>query len=708
VTKQTHLVVTAAFLLLAGCGSLGATSTPPLPGALIPTPREAVQFPGEFELTTGTAIVVEGGPEAERVAGQFIGRLSTVLGIALQPHLKGPAPSGHAVRLRLRPRPGSTPESYRLSVTPDSIELEAGDVAGLRYGTVSLWQLAAASATRGRAAIAAVRIDDAPRFRWRGLMLDSARHYQSPEFIERYLDWMALHKLNVLHWHLTDDQAWRLEIHRYPRLTDIGAWRVPAGRAAQRDLDAATDKPRSYGGYYSQDVVRRIVRYAAERSITVVPEIEMPGHASAAIVAYPELGAGAAPRAVPADWGIYTNLFNVEEATFGFLENVLVEVLELFPSVYIHVGGDEAVKEQWRDSPRVQARMRELGVTDEAALQSYFVQRIGKFLSANKRRLIGWDEILEGGLAPDATVMSWRGVDGARAAAQAGHDAVLAAWPTLYLDNRQGSATTEPPGRGRVVRLADVYAFDTQVAGLAPVELEHVIGVQGNVWTEHIRTEERVEWMTWPRAAAVAELGWSPLERRDYTDFRSRLQAAMSWYPKVGLQPATSEFEASRGRADQARYSQQLELCSDKLVLNLEDDAPVRGSRARFLVDIMNPCWLWRSVDLSRGAQIVADVGQFPFNFQIGGDREKIRLRPPATPAGELEVRIDGCDGARVASLPLAPAIDDDGITRLSSAAVPAYSGMHDLCFSFTGAGIDPMWAIDRLEVRPGGATDGR
>jgi hexosaminidase len=707
VTKQTHSVVSGVILLLAGCASLGAPSSPPDLGAVIPAPRQAAQSPGAFELTNGTAIVVEGGAEAEQVARQFVDRLATVPGIGAKLQLNNPAPAEHAVRLRLRAGSGNAPESYRLSVTPGSIEVEAGDVAGLRHGTVTLWQLAAGSDVPGRAAIPAGRIDDSPRFRWRGLMLDSARHYQSPEFIEQYLDWMALHKFNVLHWHLTDDQAWRLEIRRYPRLTDVGAWRVPAGRAAQRDLDPITGKPRLYGGFYSQDTVRRIVKYAAERSITVVPEIEMPGHAAAAVVAYPELGAGVAPRAVPADWGIYSNLFNVEEATFAFLENVLREVLELFPSVYIHVGGDEAVKDQWRSSARVQARMRELGVTDETALQGYFVQRIGKFLGANGRRLIGWDEILEGGLAPEATVMSWRGVDGARAAAQAGHDAVLAAWPTLYFDNRQGTASSEPPGRGRVVGLADVYAFDTQVAGLAPEQLEHVIGVQGNIWTEHIRTEDRTEWMTWPRAAAVAELGWSPLERRDYTDFRSRVQAALKWYPKVGLQSATSEFDPPEAISDYARHSQQLELCSDKLVLNLEDDAPVRGPRARFFVDIMQPCWLWRGVDLARGATLIADVGQFPFNFRIGSDREKIQLRAPATPAGELEVRIDGCDGARVASLPLAPALDADGITRLPASKIPATPGTHDLCFTFTGTAIDPMWAIDRLELQSSSLADG-
>ena len=661
-------------------------------------------------MTTRTRISVGSSPDAQWIGQYFADLVRRTHGLALPVDVQAdPGHAAHAIAFVIDSAAEvRSPEAYSVTVLPEGVIVSAPDRRGLLYGAVTLWQLMGAEAgTVASVSVRAQRIVDEPRFAWRGLMLDSARHYQSPEFIERYLDWMALHKLNVLHWHLTDDQAWRLEIRRYPRLTAVGAWRVPAGRAAQRDLDPATGKPRLYGGYYSQETVRRIVRYAAERNITVVPEIEMPGHASAAVAAYPELGAGPAPGAVPADWGIYPNLYNVEEPTFEFLENVLREVLELFPSTYIHVGGDEAVKDQWRDSPRVQARMRALGIADESALQAYFVQRVARFLAANGRRAIGWDEILEGGLAPEATVMSWRGVDGARTAAQAGHDAVLAAWPTLYFDNRQGVAVSEPPGRGQVVRLADVYSFDTEVAGLTPEQLRHVIGVQGNVWTEHIRTEERVEWMTWPRAAAVAELGWSPLERRDFADFRSRVAAATTWYRKVGLRSATSEFDTAEPVDNSVRRSQQLELCSNKLVLNLEDDAPVRGSRARFLVDIMNPCWLWRGVDLSRGPTLVADVGQFPFNFQIGRERDAIHLRPPATAAGELEVRVDGCDGVPVAALPLAPAIEADGITRLPPITIPARPGTHDLCFTFTGDTIDPMWAIDRLELT-GGTNDER
>ncbi len=562
-----------------------------------------------------------------------------------------------------------------------------------------MWQLiAGAGAADGRVTLPALAIEDAPRFAWRGLMLDSARHYQSPEFIERFIDWMALHKLNVLHWHLTDDQAWRLEIRKYPRLTQVGAWRVPAGPAAAADIDPATGKPRLYGGYYTQDTVRRIVRHAAERGITIVPEIEMPGHATAAIVAYPQLAVdGRAPSAVPADWGIYPNLFNVEDSTFSFLEDVLREVIELFPGEYVHVGGDEAVKDQWKASPQVQQRMRERGIADEHALQSYFVQRIGRFLDAQGRRLIGWDEILEGGLAPEATVMSWRGIDGALAAAAAGHDAVLAPWPTLYLDNRQGTDPAEPPGRGRVIDLESVYRFDPMPPAIAPERRRHILGVQANLWTEHIRTEERLQWMAFPRAAALAEVAWSPAARLDYPDFRRRLETAFGWYPAVGLEAAKSEFAPPVAPQERLRRSQELRTCSDKLVLNLEDDAPLRGERAVFLVDIMEPCWIYEQADLSGVTGIAASVGQFPFNFQIGKDRDAIRLRAPMTPESELEVRIGGCDGDLIAILPLTPAVASNEVTRLPATKIEPRTGRHDLCLTFTGRDIDPMWAIDAI-----------
>ena len=700
-----------AYALVGGCAALTgclpqtiARAAVPIVPAVIPAPATVELLAGELVVTSRTRI--SGGDTAEGlfVATYFADLVRRAHGwslpVAASAEATDAAP-GIAFRLH---EGGDTasPEAYVLSAGPEGVTVSARERTGLLYGAVTLWQLmAATTAPADHISVPAMRIDDAPRFTWRGLMLDSARHYQSPEFIERFIDWMALHKLNVLHWHLTDDQAWRLEIRKYPRLTSIGAWRVPAGRAAARDIDPTTGRPRVYGGYYTQDTVRRIVRYAAERGVTVVPEIEMPGHATATIVPYPELGVdGRAPAAVPADWGIYPNLFNVEDATFAFLEDVLREVMELFPGRFIHVGGDEAVKDQWKSSPQVQQRMRERGIADEHALQSWFVQRIGRFLAANGRRLIGWDEILEGGLAPDATVMSWRGIGGALDAAAAGHDAVLSPWPVLYFDNRQGAGVAEPPGRGRIIDLETVYRFDPMPSALPPEQRRHILGLQGNLWTEHIRTEDRLQWMAFPRAAAVAEVGWSPAERLDYADFHRRLERARGWYDAIGLEAADTSVRAAAIPNPGLRRSQELATCADKLVLNLEDDAPLTSARAVFLVDIMQPCWIYARADLSRVTQIAASVGQFPFNFQIGRDREAIRLRAPATPEGELEIRLDGCEGELLAALPLAPAVTSDAVTRLPPAAIQPRTGTHDLCLTFTGHGIDPMWAIDSIELR--------
>jgi hexosaminidase len=517
---------------------------------------------------------------------------------------------------------------------------------------------------------------------------------------------MAAHKLNVLHWHLTDDQAWRLEIRKHPKLTQVGAWRVPAG-AAREDIDPATGKPRLYGGFYTQKEVRELVRYAADRGITIVPEIEMPGHASAALAAYPQLAATAhPPREVPADWGIYPNAYSLDDATFAFLEEVLTEVMALFPGRYIHVGGDEVEKTQWTQSARGQALARELDSDDPARLQAYFTQRIARFLQEHGRRLVGWDEILAPGLPPTAVVMSWNGIEGAVKAAAQGYDTVVAAHPTLYFDNRQSAAATEPPGRARVVSLEDVYAFEPMPPELAPDERRHVLGLQGNVWTEHIRTEERVGWMTFPRAAAIAELGWSQPERREWGDFRLRLAAQPARYAALGMPYAKSAFatDAAEGAAKpdgpQRRASLDLKLCSEDIALLLEDDAPLAGPRAAFLVDIQNPCWIFPGARLDRVRGIVASVGQVPFNFQIGEDVRKIKF--PAGSRPELQVRLDRCDGRLVARLPLAPALASQAVTRLPPAALRARRGTHDLCLRFAQRGVDPLWVIDSIELVEG------
>jgi hexosaminidase len=691
--------VLLCFVVMSGCSQEAARDTASsAPVSIIPAPAEVTPAAGSFKLTPGTRVRFVAGSPGEDVAQYFTGLLEQTLDISLPLSASLDQSETGTIDFSLEPGEAAAGEAgYSLTVSPERIAVSSRSPRGLFYGAVTLWQLATARTGEGGVSeIPALNINDAPRFAWRGLMLDSARHFQSVEFIKRFIDWMALHKLNVLHWHLTDDQGWRLEIRKHPKLTSVGAWRVPAGQAAANDIDPATGKRRLYGGFYSQEQVREIVAHAASRHVTIVPEIDMPGHATAAIVAYPELGVlENPPTEVPADWGIYRNLFNVEESTFAFLEDVLLEVIELFPGEYVHIGGDEAVKDQWRASARVQQRMRELGVENEEALQSYFVHRIESFLARHGRRLIGWDEILEGGLAPSATVMSWRGIEGAVAAATEGHDAVLTPAPVLYFDHRPLD-TPSPPGRGRVVSLEEVYAFDPlpeSLRGQAP----HVLGLQGNLWTEHIRTEDRLEYMAFPRAAAVAELGWSPASKIDWASFSARLPAQLARYRMLGVRHAP--LTAAQALTPKRRTSHQLEPCTGELVLSLEDDAPLEGERAVFLVDILNPCWLYKDADLSGATGIVASVGQVPFNFQIGEDVKRIKFRPPATPAGELEVRLDSCEGQRIAAIPLASASERYGVTLLPPAAISRQSGRHDLCFTFTQKDLDPLWVLHEVRL---------
>jgi hexosaminidase len=692
-----------------GVGSVAAATV-----NVIPLPAQIESRSGSFAIEAGTRLAIPRDPRAARVARYFAELLLRTRGVKLKTVESTSVPKAGVIVFELTARAGapdraarasshaagvSNPEAYILDISPDRAVLSASDPRGLLYAAVTLWQLSTSGDT-----VPALRIVDSPKFAWRGLLLDSARHYQSPEFILQFIDWMALHKLNVLHWHLTDDQAWRLEIKQYPRLTSVGAWRVPAGAAPAADIDPATGRPRLYGGFYSQDTVRRIVAHASQRNVTIVPEIDMPGHATAAVVAYPRLASVVpAPAVVPSDWGVYSNLYNADESTFEFLENVLGEVVQLFPGKYVHIGGDEAVKDQWQASAHIQERMRELGVSNEEGLQRYFVERMGKFLSAHHRRLIGWDEILEGAssrnekIPRDAMIMSWRGIDGALAAVAAGHDAVLSPSPTLYFDNRQSASDTQP-GRGHVVSLEDVYRFDPMPASLAPDRRQHILGVQANIWTEHIRTDDRVEYMTFPRAAALAEVGWSAASGRDWNGFLARLPQQVKRYELLAIHAATVAPQVA-GAPRLQRSSYELKSCTDKVVLSLEDDAPLAGERATFLVDIMNPCWIYQAADLGHVTAIAAAVGQLPFNFQLGADIHAIQLNPPQTPAGELEVRLDGCDGERIAVLPLQPAIANNAVTELPVARIPHLAGTHDLCLKFTQRSLDPMWALDWVRL---------
>jgi hexosaminidase len=598
-------------------------------------------------------------------------------------------------------------EAYGLSIGPDGVIVRAVGEVGLFYGMASLWQVLSALPPDARE-WPGLLVLDAPEFAWRGLMLDSARHMQSVEFIKRYLDWMSLHKLNVFHWHLTDDQAWRLEIKGYPRLAAIGGFRVPAGAAPAADIDGATGKPRAYGGYYTQEQVREVVAHAAVRQITVVPEIDVPGHASAAIAAYPEVGVeGHGVDRVPASWGIFPNVFNLEESTFELLEGVLGEIVGLFPGPFIHLGGDEVETGQWARSERTRARMQELGIEDLQSVQHYYVERLQKFLDPHGRRVVGWDEILRSDLPPHAVVMSWRGVQGAIEAAAKGHETVLSPAPTLYLDHLQTTAADAPPGRGGIITVRDIYEFDPLPDRLGE-NRDRVLGLQGNLWTEHVRTEARAAYMTWPRAAAIAELGWSAPANRDWDDFARRLPDGVRRMQALGIAAASDAHALYRQplpvseTRDYHREDRELELCSQAIVLALEDDAPLQGARESFLLDIQNPCWIWKDAPLESLVAIEAAVGQVPFNFEIGEAIHGVVVEPPLREHGELRVRYGGCGGPIIAEAPLAPAVANPAATQLAAAAVSLperAAATADLCFSFTRSGVEPIWALDWVEL---------
>ncbi len=719
--------------------------------ALLPAPQAMTAGQGGVILTAASGVAIPAGDAGARNAAERLRELFARTG--------GPALIMKADgRVRFERADGIPAEGYRLVTSPTGATITASDDTGLFYGAVTLWQLARPT---GRGLfVPAVTIADAPRFKWRGLMLDSARHFQSPAFVHRLIDAMAANKLNILHWHLVDDQGWRIEIRKYPKLTSVGAWRYPA------TAPGAPALPRT-GGFYTQAQIREIVAYAQARGITIVPEIEMPGHALSAIRAYPRLGMNVPiPAGTESDWGVFPWLYNSDDATFTFLQDVLDEVIALFPSRYIHIGGDEAVKDQWKASPLIQAQIKRLGLKSEDALQGWFVQRIQRHLAARGRKLIGWDEILDGGVAGDTTIMSWRGIDGAVAAAKAGHDAVLTPAPTLYLDNRQGVTAAEGTGRGNLVTLADVYGFDPAPASIPIDQQRHILGLQGNIWTEHLRTEPSVAMAAFPRAAAIAELGWSTPGKRDYADFLRRLAPQMERIARLGIEPGASVFRpvvalspqgdgasatlsgqsgfplrytldgttpgpnsalytapltlplgtrlraatfldgtALRGAVDlpvdaasvRHRDDTQLNLCTSGIILRLTDDAPAAGPRAAFLLDIANPCWIYTAAPMDRVRAIAVDVGQLPFNFQIGRAVDKIRFKPPSTPAGEIEVR-DGCQGPRLAVLPLGPAVRNPAVTRLT-APLPPLAGAHDLCITYTAKSVNPLWAVGGVQL---------
>jgi len=504
---------------------------------LIPLPADIRQTEGSLAIDAHTVIAYAPGDRgAEAAAVYLAAELKRSRGLSLTPIPTRQPPHG-AIVLRTDPATRVTQaDGYTLDITGDGARIASRGDAGLFYGAVTLWQLASADGRQGATHVPDVAIRDWPRFAWRGLMLDVARHFHDVAAVKQVLDAMAEHKLNVFHWHLSDDQGWRIQIKRYPRLTDVGAWRTPPGAGT-------FGEPERYGGFYTQEQVRDVVAYAAARHITVVPELDMPGHAQAAVAAYPDLvGVTGEHPAVSVDWGVNPYLYNVDDKSFTFIENVLDEVMALFPSTYIHLGGDEAVKDQWKQSPAVQAKMASLGIKDENALQSWFTDRLGDYLAKHGRRLIGWDEILEGGLPRTASVMSWRGVEGAVAAAKQDHDVVLAPAGWMYFDNLQSDRADEPNGRLSVLDLKRVYGFEPVDASLTPEQARHVLGTEATLWSEFIPSTRHIQHALFPRLDAMAEIAWSPRDVRNWDSFLQRLPAQVRRYAALDIDASDTAF----------------------------------------------------------------------------------------------------------------------------------------------------------------------
>lgn len=529
----------------------------PCPVPVVPRPANVEMRPGEFTIDKRTQIVLQPAtPRMMELASLFAGQLRQVSGITVKVvPAKKYRKAAQAVVFRLvSPDTAFGSEGYRLMVNPKRIEVLAGSEAGVFYAMQTIVQIASGAGSSGVSSgpknwvIPALEIRDVPRFRWRGMHLDVCRHFFPKEFVKKYIDILAAFKINVFHWHLTEDQGWRIEIKKYPRLTEVGAWRVDREDRDWRTRDGQRpgEKP-TYGGFYTQDDIREIVEYARQRCITVLPEIEMPAHSLAALAAYPEYSCSGGPFTVPPGsvWPDTVIFCAGNDQTFEFIENVVDEILELFPGKYIHIGGDEADKTVWKQCPRCQARIKAEGLKDESELQSYFVKRVEKFIVRKGRRVIGWDEILEGGLAPEAAVMSWRGTAGGIAAARAAHDVVMSPTSHCYFDYYQAQPDLEPLAIGGYLPVKMVYTFEPVPDSLTPDQAIHVLGGQANLWTEYIPTTTHAEYMLLPRLCALAEVVWSPKELRDWDDFSSRLETQFTRFERERWNYARSVYQVT-------------------------------------------------------------------------------------------------------------------------------------------------------------------
>lgn len=511
-SKRTLSLIITAFL----------TIWPLVSGAfsVVPFPHQQKLTKGGCKLNRHIHVRVNGGTtvlQFERIyLSNYLQRHNAGIGVSNRDSLE--------ILLQIDKKLSKTPTQHTIRIEPNLIVVAGGSAEAVFHGANTVAQMILTGDKNG--SVSCRQITDAPKFQWRGMHLDVCRHFFQVKFIKKYIDLLALYKMNVFHWHLTEDQAWRIEIKKYPKLTEIGAWRsgTMIGPYDEQKFDTIR-----YGGFYTQEQIKEIVQYAADRHITVVPEIEMPGHALAALAAHPEFSCTGGPFEVARGWGVFDDVFCAKEETFQFLEDVLSEVIELFPSTYIHIGGDECPKVRWKSCAKCQHTMKQNGLKDEHELQSYFVQRIEKFLNSKGRKLIGWDEILEGGLAPGAAVMSWRGTQGGIDAARMKHPVVMTPGSHCYFDHYQGNPKYEPLAFGGYTTLEKVYGFNPIPTELNKKEAQYILGAQGNVWTEYMDSEKQVDYMVLPRLLALSEVLWGTANPVMYDRFLQRVEKHMKY-----------------------------------------------------------------------------------------------------------------------------------------------------------------------------------
>ena len=524
--------------------------------SIIPAPASMICHEGSFIFNGKTKIIVSPLNDQTKLSADFLALLvKNPTGQTLTV-TEGQKPVNGSLFLILDPSIKND-EGYTLSVTTKGVTIHAKTAVGLFYAVQTIRQLLPAEVEKSalvkglQLSLPVCEITDEPRFTYRGMHLDVGRHLFPVASIKRYIDMLALHKMNTFHWHLTEDQGWRIEIKKYPRLTEIGGFRKETVLGQQKKTNNTFDgKP--YGGFYTQNEVREVVEYARTKFITVLPEIEMPGHALAALTAYPEFSCTGGPFEVRKLWGVDEDVFCAgNEQVFNFLQDVLTEVMDLFPSKYIHIGGDECPKKRWEKCPKCQKRIKDEGLKNEFELQSYFIRRIEKYVSSKGRNIIGWDEILEGGLAPGATVMSWRGEAGGIEAAISGHDVIMTPGKYTYFCYYQSeNHDNEPLALGGYVPLEMAYGYNPTPKELSADEQKHILGLQGCLWSEDIPTPEILEYMAYPRTFAIAETGWTPQNQKNFDNFLTRLKALTKRYDAIGINYFKGEYRDTKGQKE--------------------------------------------------------------------------------------------------------------------------------------------------------------